>query len=379
MFLEYIATQFRDLHDDDIEQHVDTLFANHVDLPGWYRCLLRESQIELTFFQRTPRIVLDGLSSWRSITAWVDPDLLATLALADSRGPAPEANDADPVRELTEWGYVLPTEHEPLERILRQGTADTHVHLEACDPAALLWLRLMNGDVRLSSLNRYSHTAYKDLKSDEREYEARNWEHALIEEVRNIRKALMRKYEVAPAGMMRDDVHSENPRYLEHHRDELRQERRFLYKHWRRFEERTLVDRIHFDRYAFAKSRFLRECQQFPGSNPGLTRFRRYLDAVQPEYENRRRGRSKRLDLLRWGRMLPLATETSSLKTLELRIAPLNSVAAYHRFFDIWSRLLKDLKRIRHHPVDVRFIVHFIRRPELRETLRLRALLRSIA
>ena len=92
--------------------------------------------------------VLRARASRRS-DAGPSPPGARSPARFDTPTPSPafcwaRSGRASPTREEAYgplWGFYLPMRDPAFERTMAEGLADIHVHLEACDPIPLLWLR----------------------------------------------------------------------------------------------------------------------------------------------------------------------------------------------------------------------------------------------
>lgn len=352
-FCDHLRYMQHGQHLDVIERTAESFFSECRHLVSWWQAVLREGDIEVRLFDREPRIELRSLARWREAVALLDHDALLTLALTE-RHPEPE--DASLVTEaLSDW-HIFPAVYSPtLERGADLELADTHVHFEASDPIPILWLRLMQDDVRLEAIPRYSRRAFEEIERDRERCSRRDWECGLIREA-----CEFRRHKVAAAYVGKDRVPLVGRTAST--RQRLDQERLFLLYCWRqalRHPASSFVRR--FDRYLIAKSVFLSEQQQFPGSGAGLSRFRQYLDRGRSLTEARAARTSKRAQYQRMERLVDLAFESRRLNLIELRIAPRKTMRDWLTFFRLWERLLQRHDKLQSKQHQVGFVVHFIR------------------
>ena len=354
--VRYLSRVLRDRHDDDLEAAIDRLVPRGSTIVDWYESLLTANDIEVECYSGQPRIVAGSFVRWWRLTKSIDPDALITLWLSGW-------DQADAVVELKRWRVLAASADCELERLLRGdyggGLADLHVHLGGSDPIPLLWQRLVNDEVRVRGLRRYSDSALRELACDPPTQRAREKEKELLLKAIQIRGKLERRYRgyESQRGSRQVGFLDEKAQV-----PEVFEERRLLARVWQDlrddFSESLAKD---FDGYLFAKNSFFHHHHHTQGTNPGLTRFRLYLDESREEYRERSRCvRSKEVT-----RQVLFASESPDLRYLELRIAPFDCVGDYLEFFKMWewSRRRDPLSELRKDLV-VRFVVHFIRPDE---------------
>ncbi|PGH58580.1 hypothetical protein CRT60_05385 [Azospirillum palustre] len=357
-FADYLLYRDRRRHLHDLQGSVQYFAASHATLSDWYRAVLKTGEIKVSFLQGRPRIAIDSFHAWRMATARLDHDALLTYALLDQ---VPDTLEPGRILEsLRGWGVFPTAQDNDLERILRRGVADTHVHFEASDPIPLLWARLMHGHDRIEAIPRYSHRDMQAIVNNPERLERRRFERRIVEQAVQCRKDLIDRVK----------MHVASPAQGAAGTTYLLNERYFLLTVWRQVREDFFSDeelRL-WDTYLFAKNLFHSEQQQFSGSGAGLSRFRQYLDRGESLTEARAEKRCKRARLERMRRLVDFATEPSDLQHIELRIAPKKHVRDYFTAFSLWEKLLNDYPDLKRRCAEGRlrigFVVHFIRKPE---------------
>lgn len=355
-FYEHLLQTDNRYHDDDVKLAVDQFFENHPAWWQWWQAAVPDIENFFDFYDGEPRVRESRLSLWREISAELDADGLVCLALA-LRGQADEAG------KLQRWGAFLRGGSHDLDRDLQKGMADPHIHLSACNSVALLWLRLMGQDdlpLRLEDFKRYSRRALSGTTNiGKHEIAHREREKQLIAEARKIRKKELHPL-IESAGSPSSKRADEAPMWRL-----LRDERIMLAKAWA--EALANPDKPEFmaqlDRYLVAKSIFIQRHQQIDHTNPGLPRFRHYLDAGEPKNFGSDRYAPK-IRKKYFASQIAMASECHYLRRLELRIAPKKQIRDYESFFHIIERI-ESKKHWRDMRGDVKldFTVHFIRQP----------------
>lgn len=360
-FAEHLAARDRGRHLEDLRCAVSAVLEEFPALLDWYRASLIPFGAALRFEEGAPRLRQGSLGAWRKLTAEVDADALITLSLA---GVLPRGIKCRAAIELLpHWGFFISTGDHGLDRILQAGLADIHVHFEASDPLPLLWLRLSSGHVRASELNFFSNATLRQLGQDDVVLRQRSDDRETLED------APERRGSLAEAIGFRLEISARHRAPV----DWLAEERALLLSAWRvlldplRDEEQRDGISLKLDRYLSAKSLFLQCHQQRAGEGPGLTRFRDYLDRGESLGEKKRKKTNSTVRRLRMERMLSLATSSPNLHTVELRIAPQDTLKGWIDFFRVWERSFAGDGA----GPDIRFVVHFIRKnwPTGKETV----------
>lgn len=350
-FEAHLQEVYRELTLDDIGYAVKDFFKTAPSLWEWYGTLLDDAVIEIEFFDGQPRIAQKSIASWRHVTEHIDPDALITLALV-RRG------QGRLVTRLHNWGTLALSADWDLENLLRRGLADTHVHLEGCEPVPLLWQRVMDRKIRLETLRLYQESKDYSLGSRGADFQHQL---ATIKNAQNHRRDLIKALPMQPVSFQDQEKLSEGLS-----KGELLQERMFLADAWQavRSGGKTAFDVRCFDQYLYAKNLFLATHQQGSGTNPGLKQFRIYFDRSK----QRTPDKSKRLQWMKITRLLDYLLESPHLRHQNLRISPFNYLEGYIRFFKLWDDRRKDNKEsFWKKDVKLGFVIHFIRRPQSRD------------
>ncbi|UKJ73458.1 hypothetical protein [Azospirillum brasilense] len=360
-FANHLLHRNPERHQEVIEVAVEDFFAKHRRLTDWWSAVLTSGDIDVKVYSCEPRIARPSLANWRSAMARLDHDALVTLNLL-GQSPAP-CNIDKSLQALSKW-RVFPGIWDPdLSTICARGLADTHVHFEASDPVPVLWARLMAEDVRLEAVPRYNDAKLEEIRSNGERLSNRLWERDLIQDAMTFRRRTLRHW--------RESLDVPKASRTASSAEHLYQERWFLMHSWQRLL--AGYNRLHgdenqdfekgFDQYLVAKSIFLSEQQQFPGSGAGLSRFREYLDRAEPLSE-KRAVKAPRALRQRMRRLADLALECPSTRRLELRIAPKDKAVKWFQYMRNWKQVRNGLDG----PYDIGFVVHFIRNPKARST-----------
>lgn len=352
-FAEHLAATYRSRHLADLQQRVEMFAHDHPAFPDWIAAVLAPFREALVFTRGAPWIRPPFLTLWRHLTGRVDPDTLIAYQIAST---CPGDVDAELAR-LDRWGYYIGLSDHGFDRVVEAGLADIHVHFEASDPMPLLWLRLASGRVGVHQLQFYSDRKLESLEEDPTEHDRRLKDRETLQEVPSLRRDLFRVSGIVPGCA----------NFNQTLRQEIVEERRLLCRTWANIlDQRDMLLAGRLDRYLFAKSLFLRRHQQRAGAGPGLDRFRDFLDRGRT-LGDRRAKRERNIDRRqRYDRMLSLATEPEHLRTLELRIAPANSLQGWGALFRTWEQSWSRLDAKIRERINVSFVVHFIRNPEAR-------------
>lgn len=355
-FSEHLSAMDTRRHAEDYRHAVEAFAKAKPALADWYGAMLDEFEDDLILEAGAPRLRCGSLTAWRRATSRIDPDALVALRLAKSMpdGASPERA----VEDLDRWGYYVGPGDHGLDLVIGRGLADIHAHFEASDPLPLLWLRLAEGKVGVFDLQFYSNATLSELREDKAELQRRRNDRRILGEAQRSRVDL--------AALLGHALRSE-PRTpdVDTLRRGLRQERVLLVAAWRAVLSDAASDRAAraLDEYLFAKNLFLRRHQQRAGQGPGLTRFRDFLDRGETLGEKRTKRVRPMVRRDRFERMLSLATEPSSLRIVELRIAPQDTLRGWYDFFRAWGRVANGHADEWHRRrLTVRFVVHFIRK-----------------
>ena len=388
-FLAWMRGRFPAWDEDDLNNEIDGFFTKAASVPRWYEETLDRRGIEIEIWSGAPRIRTDAFAAWAALTRKIDPDALITLILAKSRSAAD-------VMRLHQWGTYATTYNAGIRRLIVEGMADTHVHLGGCDTVPMVWIEVMaalgGGRTeglarrRLEQVRRYQPRVLQELKNrSPEEHRRRQREIALIRDAAAIRSILLEHARRAiPVELPRTECGGSDWAA-----PWLAEERLLLAWAWGEIlqgqapppmdeeklkallpsglaEHATLVRSLRteltrggwlslLDRYLFAKNLFLDAHYLGPEGNPGLRRFRRYLDQLEPAPPQRFR-RFEERELCQ--RVL-FAAESPALERLELRIAPKKSKGEWLRFLELWKQVSTEVTKDRRLELDL--VVHFLR------------------
>ncbi|ARO55883.1 hypothetical protein B2G69_18255 [Methylorubrum zatmanii] len=347
LFAAYLRRRLPAQNAEDVASAAKQFSASATTLVDWYDYVLRPFTRSLIFRAGEPQLTVGSLARWRRLTARLDPDGLIAWRIAQDARPGTYALDL--VRALPGWGSYLSIHDRGLQQVFEKGLADSHVHIEACDPVPLLWLRLMQKEIRVEDLRSYHLDALTNLADDTDTYQRRRREKELVAEAIDIRRGLEARLQgIQPLGPMPLG----GP-------EAATAERSLLVAGWLTVRSGDSTTASDFDRYLAAKSAFLQRHLQANGAGLGLMRFREFLDRGESLHEQKLKKRSHRVRYERYRRMLALAAEAPFLTKLELRVAPFKSVKDWALFAQLWRDRFADrppFDRIR-----TAFVVHFIR------------------
>ncbi len=343
-------------HEDDLDSALKNFFTEHTRLFQWYRSLVAGRSIVFDFFDSQPRIGCEHFADWWWLTRYVDPDALVTHQLA-------ERGQAHFVDRLLRWGTFPVSSDLELDRILSQGIADTHIHLTGCEPAPLLWQRIITGLTGVEQVDRYSLSEMDRLVADSESLRGRLAEKAMIRTAMKAREDLRAAMQADTQWWHLTCEASQEERRGAPIVPALVEERRLLAWAWAEAKRDREKTEEQLDRYLFGKNLFLCYQQLHAATNPGLRTFRRYFEGAKEKMRNR----SRRVQAHEMERRLRFASESPHLTSLELRVSPFDSVAEYVEFFRAWQEVERKLakeRRLQEGPqkrLKIRFVIHFIR------------------
>ena len=364
-FANHLLQRIPGSHLDDLRRRIEAFFKARPTFLDWYEAVFGEGEIEIDTLGREPKIKLPSLPAWQAAKAHLDPDSLLTFWI--SRDLPSGLSSRKSIACLERWGIQVRYTDPLLDNIVERGVADGHVHFEACDPVSVLWSRVMHSWTGMRAVTRYSKAELNVLRrSNPPRYRFRKEEARRMKRAKRLRKRIARELKgYSAAAVERNSGRRKIPLVA----DFLCDERLFLLAAWRYLRKSDEQDTLcrDFDRYVAAKSHFLRQHQQFPGSGGGLTRFREFLDRARTGDEASPAHVSPRVIRARRRRLVDEVLDCQHLKQLELRIAPMNSVAEYKKFFAWWRQQIDPKRghpRLRETQAPrVGFVVHFIRKP----------------
>lgn len=351
-FLNYLRNEFRAARMDDLETILYNFLIENPALPNWYLATLEGLNIDIRFEGGEPKIrplSTSGRSgiaeSWMDLSAIIDPDILVTLQF--TRIFLREMHHAD----LENWGvYCRINEPLILGQPMWRRLRDIHTHLSGCEPAPLVWQELLSRQITIDTLPAYS-PRNDDVFGT---WPERLDERTLIEEVMSEWRPIYSQHLPDTA---EHTAFNHQPRALWSERCTL--QRAWLY-HLRNPDDELFARS--FDRYMFAKNRFVRRHIQSPENNPGLESFRRNFDSLKIVRQNK----SPRVERILLSRWRDFVFDSQALDHVELRIAAMRDVVSYRRFLTSLHSVFRMTSRRPPRPgipgrYMPRFVVHFIR------------------
>ena len=359
-FSRHLQDCYRNIRIDDIEPLVRETLRRYPRLTDWITNVVTLAGTEIYFERSSPYIREATFTVWRLLSGRLDPDSLILATFADQFHSPPR------YRDLRRWGVLVTSGDRDLDQMLRrEGVADIHTHFEGCECAPALWVDILRDGEGLYRLREYAQARSQSRAQTQRTAD-------LDSEIEAIHQARNAWWRLAGGHIDLPVLDDRAGKHLSPVTRLLWKERKVIGRAWARlFTQWDASLARDLDAILVGRSNFLARQQMFPGSNPGLSNFRRYFDRLKPL--NRRPTWSV-IDS-KWNRMLSFAAESPRLKRLELRIAPMQTVGDYARFFRHWqhfiqnNRFIRNMRRHRHGPDDIfTFVVHFIRWPEERDS-----------
>lgn len=366
-FADHVFRKHQSMHKEAVLSYIEAFFDENPSYEDWVYAALGFPNDGVIWNQgKQPSILLRYFRDWRLSMAYVDADTLLISHLCRAYGDsihkfAPEVI----IGHFPNW-RSFPRAYDPhLADLIQRGISDTHIHLEAGDPIADLWARLLVGWDRLDGVQRYAKKTLRTLEdSDLVRFQRR------LNEKRYIEQALsdFRKDYTSILPIRRTGVSASLKTVPPDTATLLKAERTAFLTLWLKGTSPTasLVEKEKLSNYVYGKSIFLREQQQFPGSGAGLFRFREYLDRIETHQDSRRKRRPGYM-AYRNRRLAQGSMISDGLRNVEFRIAPRKSARDYYRFFKIWKKRVEPiLFREGQEKTEVRFTIHFIREPKKR-------------
>lgn len=347
LFAAYLRRRLPTQNAEDVAAAAALFGSGSTTLSDWYRAVLDPYDRTLIFRAGAPWLTVGALARWRRLTARLDADGLVAWRIA--QGAPIGASAVGLVDDLPSWGTYLGVYDRGLEQVLQKGLADSHVHIEACDPIPLLWLRIMAGEVSVDGLRSYVAETLEKLADDPETHRRRQREKSLVIAAIDARRQLATSLTSLP---------SLGPPPLTSSAA-ARAERILLVAGWMAVRSGRAGVGASLDRYLVAKSTFIQRHLQSHGAGLGLMRFREFLDRGETITEQRQKKRSSRVRYERYRRMLSLAAEAPNLSKLELRVAPFKSVRDWAQFAKLWHERFSG--RSPFDRIATAFVVHFIR------------------
>ncbi|MEE7492295.1 hypothetical protein [Methylobacterium oryzae] len=347
LFAAYLRRRLPAQNAEDVASAAKLFASDDTTLSEWYDHVLRPFERALIFRAGSPGLTVGALAQWRRLTARLDADGLVARRIARDAPQGVPA--AELVGHLPGWGTYLSVHDRGLDQVLSKGLADSHVHIEACDPVPLLWLRVMAGEVAVDGLRSYVPEALGELVDDGETHRRREREKALVAGAVGVRRGMEL---LLPGSPILGAAPLAGP-------EAARTERTLLVSGWLAVRSGRTDVRDALDRYLVAKSTFIQRHLQSHGAGLGLMRFREFLDRGETINEQRLKKRSARVRYERYRRMLSLAAEAPNLRKLELRLAPFKSVREWAQFGKLWEDRFSG--RAPFDGIETAFVVHFIR------------------
>ena len=341
---------------DDVADILNKFIRRYRSLVDWYQAAVDSRGIEVRFYAGSPHVAQLGFARWRELSAELDPDAL--IALQYARTYRTEASAG----QLFAWGTYVTSDDHQIDRLLERGIGDLHTHLGGCENVPLIWQDLVCGARKLHQFPRYGESAIARRKEHRSAQLDLEQDRKIVQDGLNAALELDGLLESGRARgsafLSHPDLQTTSPIGRA-----LWPERARLIRAWNTLLDDRQSDLAgtelasKLDAYLAAKHTFLRDHIQYPGSNPGLQNFRRFLDASRP----REAEVPPRHEWARRLRLVQTACESECLRLIELRIAPWDSVAEYVRFFRRWKSRILDNTFIDRRGIRIGVIIHFIR------------------
>lgn len=370
----YAAHHVPSISDTDLRQRVAMYVEDRSKLEHWHDDALKHEKIDITWRDSQPVVGAARVSRWLTIINEFDADALLAFDLVRSRPGAP----ADPNTDLKNWRTIARSSDFELEKLFSRGISDLHIHVGGVRLQQSIWLRLM---ADTGATRRYPQlvTAYAqdDIRSWSGDPLSQTSFADDMRKARHLRNELLKNTGIIPD----DPEHpqSTGARWWSWHYSALRTERALLIGAWTRHLH-ELNDEIGYDldQYLGLKHRFSRMSKQPIFEAPtGLKyfsdRYFRRLERREGDERARQKDRTRirhrdshRFTMEATANACAFLVESTPLRKVELRIAPMARAPDYWRYFRLWDRFktqqldpwLRDNGR---EPVQVGFAVHFKR------------------
>ncbi|MBS4095650.1 MAG: hypothetical protein KGZ83_02290 [Sulfuricella sp.] len=372
------------LTDDERENAIVAFFQKYRDFPGWHRAMLEGLPLNFEFFGGQPQVELNMLPLLRKTES--DGDALAMLAFVQQA-------DWWQAAELETWGGQIGCADRGLNSLLKKGTVENHVHMEGGYTVPHNWMLILFGELSLNAIDKYSisaqekseGTSLSEIQEDVWDIQKglNAWTHLLTKFARAQydEPAIPTSHPIRTLPLPDFDPPPLERRVLpvtQPQRDALTLERCVLAWAWHQAlsnpcddaseeEKQHVINQL--DKYLFAKNLFLKAVIQYPGSPPGLTRFKKHFKRHKA---SARYSPSRSVMMYSFATLLENIADNPHLEKLEFRIAPCDDVRGYINFFQAWNGLAgkfqeeanEDNERLAKLYRNTRFIIHFIRDPK---------------
>lgn len=361
-FLELYLRHHLEWTREDCEAALHSAIKHCVSLVDWVGMLVALYGVSLRFDAHDvdePYIAIRDSVGWCDLTERLDPECIVSYLIATRIGSTAGGTTlpAAPVTRISD---------RHLGSILSRGVTDYHVHLGGIRDAQALWRNILNQTRDLGGLRHYAQLAWLS----DRAAKERQRERAAIEAM-----ASRLNREDTPLALLWRDAQRPSSSEKQRIEAELSAERQMLSIAWRNLAAAQAAKEPlsagdlqleqELDEYLFYKSTFLRWHSQPANSNPGLATFRGYFRSTEPLWPSdrvtpKRYERSPKVLSRALSEYAAHIAQSSALRRIELRMGPMPTPRAYHRFFQIWQGVEKAFE-FDARDTQIGFAIHFKR------------------
>ena len=381
-FIEWAhVTHFVKYTNDEFVGFAQRYFAASPNLLTWWASALSLRGISVDA-DESGWYVAEGpcaLTRWRDAIRRLDQDALAAAALVNE-------GKSDQAKTNTLFAtWMRPRCSDAATETLNKGLWDQHIHFTGTISIPDLWLELVHRPAdRLERVARYSETEIDQLKAGSTSREERVAERTRVQEAiawRRTQSLGSKSKSCVKNCLERGTVGvRDSESFLSY--EKRAGEREFLIAAWEKTKKLLTRQTIgaddvwmrNFDRYLNAKSQFINGCVQFPGTPPGLVRFKSdFFDAPKTFGERRNRFYTPTERVVRNDIAVRLThlREEPSVRGVELRIGPKETANEYYKLGQQLDQVLKPIQDADDkESLEVRLGVHFKRQVSANRTSR---------
>lgn len=360
------------ISETDLHLAIRTLLIEHTDVYSWYQAALGD--VEIRWSQSKPTIDAAHTGSWLILREHLDENVLLAYHLARRTYPVVH----EPLRSpLSGWKTLARYSDYDLETTCARGMADLHLHLGGMRLPDAVWLDLMSNE---AAVRRYP--ALVDAFAEaggHSDSDSRSGARAFatfVAEAKEVRTLIHQKLTAAGITLPPLPVVSGDTPWSS---NALYPDRMLMIEGWRMAggdrnglaakQFLRLLDRYCYYRNVFSTLSYQPSFEERPGLRAFTSHYFRRLSPKSPKSFPDTAGlayrASERLRSMAISDAYRFLGESEHLKRVELRLAPMERVSDYWRFFQGWERIKRGIDeefvRAGRSPISVEFAIHFKR------------------